>query len=116
MTDFAIDGMAFEVLNMVRRERALQGWGDSAPGYDALARVAPYVSCLMYGHPDQPRRRLRRFRQQPWRCARCRTWWVTEHHTTYATWDSGGEWRWVRVEDMDASSIAPADQNGDDHA
>lgn len=97
MADFAIDGMAYEVLNYVRREKALHGFGDNVPGYEALARIAPVVSCLAYGHPEQPRRWLRRFRQRPWRCARCGTWWITEHYTDYANYDSGGAWRWVRL-------------------
>ena len=98
MTDFANDEMAYDVLAMVRDERSLNGYGDNAPGYDALTRIAGPVSCLVFGHPDQPKRWLRRFRQRPWRCNRCQTWWVTEHRTDYATWDSGGWWKWVRVE------------------
>lgn len=95
MNQFAIDGMAYEVLALVRQERALYGYGDNVSGYDALARIAGPVSCLVFGHPDQPRRRLSRFRERPWRCARCETWWVTEHYTTYGNYDVGGAWHWV---------------------
>lgn len=95
---FATDGMAYDVLSTVRREIPALTGSSNLPGYDALHRLAPILSCLKYGHPDQPTRRLRRFRQQPWRCDRCETWWVTRHETTYATIDTGGQWIWERVD------------------
>ena len=98
MREFATDDMALDVLGLVRSERALGGYGDNRPGFDALLRIAGPVSCLVYGHPNQPKRRLRRFRERPWRCARCETWWVTEHYTDYGNCDTGGAWRWVRVD------------------
>lgn len=97
MTD-AQPSMALDALTAVRdRSRAISGM-DNTDGFAALRQVAPLIACWQYGHPEQPARLLRRWRQRPWRCARCGTWWVTEHYTDYSNYDSGGAWRWVRVE------------------
>ena len=51
--------------------------------------IAPVLVCLCTGHPSRPRRRLWRFQAQPWRCPRCRYWWVTV--------PSAAGYQWVRV-------------------
>lgn len=89
-------GMQWDVLKALRGfEREAKR--DNPETWAALERFAPVLSCFAYGHPTQPRPG-RRWRERPWRCARCETWWVTEWYSDYSNWDSGGSWRWVRVE------------------
>src|SRR5690606_22088079 len=78
MSEFAMDSMAYAVLDAAQAERDSLLASSRVTGYEALDRLAPLISCLKYGHPDQPARRLKRFRQRPWRCDRCATWWTTE--------------------------------------
>ena len=101
MAEFEVnEGMfAYDVLYMVRNEIDSLRAASNVPGYDALDRIAGPIACLKYGHPDQPKpyqkRKMRRHRQAPWRCDRCRTWWV-------AVLDVDGgldpRWKWDRVD------------------
>lgn len=81
---------------------SLQAFGDrrkisNVEAWDALEELAPTLTCWAYGHPEQPKPR-RKWRDRPWRCDRCGTWWVTAHYHDYSNYDVGGAWRWVRVE------------------
>ena len=59
-----------------------------------VAHLAPLLSCWAYGHPSQPGG-SRRYRERPWRCARCETWWVTERDYSAPFGDLTWVWRMV---------------------
>lgn len=102
MSEFEVSGgmFAYDVLNLVRDEINSLTASSNVPGYDALDRIAGPLSCLKYGHPDQPKpyqkRKMRRHRQSPWRCDRCHTWWVAVLRAD-DDW-TAPRWTWERVD------------------
>lgn len=47
--------------------------------------------------PDRPRRGFRKYLLNPWRCAQCGRWWVTERRTSWSPYEEGGYYVWVLV-------------------
>lgn len=88
-------GMAYDALHMVRQWIPSIQRADNLHGYEALRRVTPFLACWQFGHPDQPKAR-KKWRQQPWRCDRCGTWWITENVRDGYGYSS---WFWTRVEE-----------------
>ena len=89
--------MGYDTLRLANRLAHTIGGSDASHGYDALRELAPMLSCWIYGHPNQPTWFLRRFKQRPWRCKRCGTWWITywvDHPIRRG-------WNWTRVTEMD---------------
>lgn len=43
---------------------------------ESLNAIAPYLICREVGHLNMPRFFVGRFRSRPWRCTRCKTWWI----------------------------------------
>lgn len=56
------------------------------------------VCCEHNECPDRPKRRLRRFLTQPWRCPQCGQWWYTIHAHDYSDYDTGGHYEWCHDE------------------
>lgn len=55
-------------------------------------RLAAVMSCWRFGHPKQPKAK-QKYLDQPWRCERCESWWVTVIDR-----DPIGSWyKWARV-------------------
>ena len=74
-------------------------WADENGHPDELpGSVAPVVCDRLNPCPDRPRHFLGRYTDRPWRCPQCSRWWVTQHRSSYATYDSGGFYAWVRAE------------------
>ena len=87
------DAMAYDVALAARMARL----GSTNDTLRAIEQFGPMWACMTYGHPDEPRWFLRRFRLRPWRCDRCGTWWTTVRRD-----DGLGGWReWRRVTEMD---------------
>lgn len=84
----------------VRAARKMRDLAEGAPDSD-LDRLAAEVACAWYGCPDQPRapRHMKRHETQPWRCERCKTWWITIRHEgyEYVSW----EWKDITGEIQD---------------
>lgn len=89
------NSLGYDTLALARELIGSIGSVDATHGYDALARLAPMLSCWQYGHPKQPKHLLGRFEQRPWRCSRCGTWWVTVPHFH----PEGVAMLWERVEE-----------------
>lgn len=70
------------------------------------------ICCEHNRCPDRPAYFLGRFTRKPWRCDQCGRWWVTKHYTTYANYDSGGDYRWVEVDRTDQWPVLSIEDGG----
>lgn len=88
--------MGYDTLALAQSLIRTIGGLEAKDGYDALRQLAPMLSCWQYGHPNQPKHFLSRFKSRPWRCWRCGTWWVTRMvHDPNKGWHY---FLWTRVE------------------
>lgn len=90
--------MTFEmdVAELARRAWRNNRLDDVRSILERIEDYGPAWCCLKYGHPQQPKRWLSRFKNRPWRCSRCASWWVAKQTTTVR-----GEtfWAWTYVGD-----------------
>jgi len=96
-----------------RQRGAIEAVITAAHGRDpkqGVENLVPLVACAFYGCPGRPERWLSRFTDRPWRCQRCRTWWVTVRRRDYdhITYD------WHVVDGPDALNEPDDAQTWDD--
>ena len=89
------DELSADVLAELRELRTPRS--SNKAEWNALEERMPLFACWFLGHENLPKRRLKKYQDQPWRCTRCGTWWVTEWACDYSDWDTGGHWEWKRV-------------------
>lgn len=83
---------------------------------DIVRKHGPALVCDLDEHLNRPTRRLRRFRERPWRCQRCGQMFVSVVRPAYDMMGTQWPWYWKPVDEIsyDDQFRVPVDEDGDD--